>query len=122
MNAVPVLDFEKDFAEVIGDPSARYMQDFHFFSSAGTYVGEAPEEHKRGALKRPLSEKARKAQALIDAARSRLSADEDESEALNEANRSIEAQLGARQRVEPDVLVDASKENAAALRAEFEAE
>jgi hypothetical protein len=110
------LDLTRDYAEVIGDPQARYMQDYHLFNAAGDYVGEAPEAHKQGRAQVPLSKQAQRAQALIEAARRRRRQENAERSALEQAA----AELG-----DPGVpapIVDATKENAKALRAEQEAE
>ena len=116
----PVLDLERDFAEVVGDPRAKYMQDFHFFNARGEYVGDAPEEHKRGAAKKPLSAEARKAQELIEQARARAAAEDEEKSRLAQAGAKLEAKIAAaRGRAQPDAVVDAAKENAQALKAEL---
>lgn len=119
----PVLDFERDYADVIGDPVAKYMQDYHFFNAAGLYCGEAPAAHKVGAPEKKLSERAKRAKALVEAARRAAQAEDEDTEALEAASKQVESQLGARAgRAVPETIVDETRENARALQAEQQAE
>jgi hypothetical protein len=120
--AKPVFNPHADFGEIIGDPVEKYMQDFHCFDAAGRYVRTMPASFQVGAKKPEVSEKQRRAAEAIAAARARADADEEDS--LDDANEELAAQLGERNvgKSVPDTVADASRENAAAARAEQDAE
>lgn len=110
---VPVLDLEKDFGEIIGDPVEKYEQNFARFDALGKFVGYAPDFYRRVPPEKKVNLEAERAREKIEQARRQQEQFDGEAAALNRSSQTIGASAS-----QPSSLMEASRENAAARRAD----
>lgn len=114
-NPVPVLDLEKDFGEIVGDPVAKYEQNFARFDATGAFIGMAPASYMATPPPKKVNHEADKAREKIEAARRQQA----EEAALNRAVTNLPTVEAGRQ---PQSIMEAAHENAQAAAAETHAD